>query len=51
MVLIAVIDLVAAVLFGLTAAGRQLNDLFTFEASTYMFGFSIVLLYLGPFTT
>jgi hypothetical protein len=47
MVFIVVIDVVAAVFFGLTIAGKQLNEVFTFEVSMYMFLFSIVLLYLG----
>ena len=47
MVLIAVIDVVAAVFFGLSVAGRKPNDVFTLVASKYMFAFSIFLLYLG----
>jgi hypothetical protein len=47
MVLMAVIDLAAAVFFGLSSAGKHLNDLFTFRASTSMFIFSVALLYLG----
>lgn len=47
MVLIGIIDSVAAVFFGLISAGKPLNHIFTFETSTYMFLFSTVLLYLG----
>ena len=47
MVFIGVIDLIAALFFGLISAGKQLNSVFTLEASTYMFLTSIILLYLG----
>lgn len=47
MVLIGVINAVAAVCFALMAAGKHLNPIFTVRGSTYMFEVSIVLLYLG----
>lgn len=47
MVLIALIDLVASVFFGLISAGKPPNEVFTFNASVFLFGFSVVLLYLG----
>ena len=47
MVLIAVIDLVAAVFFGLIVAGKQPNPVFIFRSSTFLCICSIVLLYLG----
>lgn len=47
MVLIAVIDLVAAAFFGLISAGKHLNQFFTFRLSTCMFGLSVLLLYLA----
>jgi len=47
MLLIGIIDLIAAVFFGLTLAGKQVNPVFNFRLSTYMFLTSVVLLYLG----
>ena len=47
MVLIAVIDVLAALFFGLTSASVRLNELFTLWASTLMFTCSVLLLYLG----
>jgi hypothetical protein len=47
MLLIVIIDLIAAVFFGLTLAGKQVNPVFNFRLSTYMFAASVVLLYLG----
>jgi hypothetical protein len=47
MVLIGIIDVIAAVFFGLTVAGKQLNESFTFKLSIWMFLSSVILLYLG----
>jgi hypothetical protein len=47
MVLIAVIDLIAAVFFGLSSSGKHLNPIFVFRASSYLFVLSTALLYLG----
>jgi hypothetical protein len=47
MVLTAVTGLLAAAFFGLISAGRPPNEVFTFRASLFLFGFSVVLLYLG----
>jgi hypothetical protein len=47
MVLIGLINAVAAVCFALMAAGKHLNPIFTVRGSGYMFKASIVLLYLG----
>jgi hypothetical protein len=46
MVLLAVTGLLAAALFALTSS-KQLNPVFAIRASTYMFLFSVGLLYLG----
>jgi len=47
MVLIGVTGLLAGAFFGLISAGEPLNAVFTFRASALLFGFSVVLLYLG----
>lgn len=47
MLLIGIIDIIAAVLFGLGVAGNKLNQHFTFPLSVWMFVISVVLLYLG----
>ena len=47
MVLIVVIDLIAALFFGLIVAGSRLNEHFISSLSLTMFIVSIVLLYLG----
>lgn len=47
MLLIGIIDIIAAVLFGLGVAGNQLNQHFTFPLSIWMFIVSVILLYLG----
>lgn len=47
MLLIGIIDLIAAVFFGLNLAGKQVNPVFGFRLSIYMFSTSVALLYLG----
>jgi hypothetical protein len=47
MVLIAVIELIASVFFGLTVAGNHLRQPFVFHLSVGIFLASLVLLYLG----
>jgi hypothetical protein len=47
MLLVIVIDLIAAVFFGLGLAGQKLHEMFTFRLSFWMFVLSIMLLYLG----
>src|ERR1700690_855172 len=47
MVLIGVVNGLAAIFFGLISAGRPLNPTFTFQTSAYMFGSSVLLLYVG----
>ena len=47
MVLIAVIELIASVCFGLTVAGNHLRQPFTFHLSVFIFTASLILLYLG----
>ena len=47
MVTIGVIDVLAAVFFALTVAGKQLNERFGYLMSVYMFLFSVALLYLA----
>lgn len=47
MVLIAIIEIVAALFFGLISAGKHLNDAFKFKTSLYMFELAVLLLYLG----
>ena len=47
MVLIGVINLIAATFFGLSVGGKHVNDQFNFRLSTTLFIVSIVLLYLG----
>ena len=47
MVVIAIIDAIAAVFYGLVTAGKRLNEGFTFSLSTWAFFASLVLLYLG----
>jgi hypothetical protein len=47
MVLIGIIDAIASVFFGLTVAGKPLNERFTFHLSTVMFWAAVILLYLG----
>jgi hypothetical protein len=47
MVLIAVIELIASVFFGLTVAGNHLRQPFIFHLSVAIFMASLVLLYLG----
>ena len=47
MIVIAVIDAIAAVFYGLVIAGKKLNEGFTFTLSTWAFFASLVLLYLG----
>jgi hypothetical protein len=46
-VLIVLIDFLAGAFFGLISASKPLNDTFIFQSSAFLFGFSIVLLYLG----
>ena len=47
MFLVAIIDVVAAVFFGLIAAHNKVNPQFVLRASTVLFVFSLILLYLG----
>jgi hypothetical protein len=47
MVVIVIIDVIAAVFFGLVIAGKKLDEQFTFRLSTWAFFSSLVLLYLG----
>lgn len=47
MVVIAIIDAIAAVFYGLVTAGKKLNEGFTFTLSTWVFFGSLMLLYLG----
>jgi hypothetical protein len=47
MFLIGIIDLIASGFFALGISGRHLNPNVTFTLSTYMFYFSLILLYLG----
>lgn len=46
-IVIVVINILAAVFFSLLAAGNKLNPHFSMATSFYMFIFSITLLYLG----
>lgn len=47
MVLIVIIDSIAAVFFGLLTAHSDVNQMFVFRLSCWMFGASVILLYLG----
>lgn len=47
MVLIVIIDVIAAVFFGLSVAGNRINESFSFRLSVWMFFGSLLLLYLG----
>jgi hypothetical protein len=47
MVVIAIIDAIAAVFYGLVVAGKRINEGFTFTLSTWVFFASLALLYLG----
>jgi len=47
MIIIAVIDMIAAVCFGLNVAGKELNPVRAFPLSVFLFGTAVVLFYLG----
>jgi hypothetical protein len=47
MLLIAVVDVIAAVFFGLSVAGKRMNEGFSLRLSVLLSIVSIVLLYLG----